>query len=246
MCGRCKREARMSLQRSSCAAQSATTHSENTAKTSDFAKGKIIKLAFELRNLGYPEAYLKTLIRALNCIASKVNIDNTAMVLELIARGKWRDSYKSNLCDFYSHCCKFYNINLARASVLLNSGNWHEFVRYRWAWIDTYDLVRRSVRRAYACLEGNQKLTQTMRFSNALALTKITVAPMPSRKSSTCFHFSGNILKIMAKIFSFIFLFLLFLFLFISPSFKLVAKGQPLPRFSWLEEVHGSEATIPQ
>ena len=107
----------MSLQRSSCAAQSATTHSENTAKHSDFTKGKIIKLAFELRNLGYSEAYLKTLIRALNCIASKVNIDNTAMVLELIARGKWRDSYKSNLCDFYSHCCKFYNINLARMFV---------------------------------------------------------------------------------------------------------------------------------
>jgi hypothetical protein len=182
----------MSLQRSSCAAQSATTHSENTAKHSDFTKGKIIKLAFEPKNLGYSEAYLKTLIRALNCIASKVNIDNTAMVLELIARRKWRDSYKSNLCDFYSHCCKFYNINLAHA------------------------------------------------------LTKITVAPMPSRKSSTCFHFSGNILKIMAKIFSFIFLFLLFLFLFVSSSFKLVAKGQPLPRFSWLEKVHGSEATIPQ
>jgi integrase len=32
------------------------------------------------------------------------------MVSELIARGKWADSYKSNLCDFYSHYCKFYNI----------------------------------------------------------------------------------------------------------------------------------------
>jgi len=53
-------------------AQNATTHSENTAKHSDFVKGKIIKLMFQLKNLGYSEAYLKTMIRALNCIASKV------------------------------------------------------------------------------------------------------------------------------------------------------------------------------
>ena len=44
---------------------------------------------------------------------------------------------------------------------------------HAWAWIDTYDLVRRSVRRAHARLEGKQKLTQTMRFSNALARFRI-------------------------------------------------------------------------
>jgi integrase len=110
MFGRCKPEAQTNPQLNSCAAQNATTHLESTHKLSDFAKGRIIKLAFELRNLGYSEAYLKTLIRALNCIASKVNLDDTTMVLEFIARGKWQESYKSNLCDFYNHYCKFSNI----------------------------------------------------------------------------------------------------------------------------------------
>ena len=99
----------MSLPLSSCAALSVATLSENIVRLSDF-KGKILKLAFELRNRGYSEAYLSTLIRALNSIASRVGLDETGSVLAYVARGKWRDSYKANLCDFYNHYCKFYGI----------------------------------------------------------------------------------------------------------------------------------------
>jgi hypothetical protein len=50
------------------AAQNANTLTENTHKHYDFqVKGIILKLAFELRKLGLSEAYLKTLVRALNC-----------------------------------------------------------------------------------------------------------------------------------------------------------------------------------
>jgi C4-type Zn-finger protein len=45
-----------------CVALNAATRSESTARRSDFAKGRIVKLAFELRNLGYSETYLATLI----------------------------------------------------------------------------------------------------------------------------------------------------------------------------------------
>ncbi len=104
----------MSLRRSSCDARSAATHSENTHRLSDFAKGNILKLAFELRNRGYSESYLKTLITALNHVASRVDVEDTSAVLELVAKAKWRDSYKANLCDFYSHYCKFYNIAFSK------------------------------------------------------------------------------------------------------------------------------------
>jgi integrase len=114
MFGRFRLEAQMNRPLSSCDARNANTHSENTHKHSDFQKGRILQLAFELRKLGYSEAYLKTLIRALNSIASQVNIDDSSSVLELIARGHWRDSYKSNLCDFYSHYCKAYSIAFTR------------------------------------------------------------------------------------------------------------------------------------
>jgi integrase len=69
-----------------------------------------VKLAFELKNLGYSETYLQTLIRGLNSIASKVVLEEPSRVLEYIAHGKWRGSYKANLCDFYGHYCKFCNI----------------------------------------------------------------------------------------------------------------------------------------
>ena len=65
----------MNPQLSSCAALNAVTHSENTHRLSDF-KGKILKLAFELRNRGYSEAYLATLIRALNFIAARAELEN--------------------------------------------------------------------------------------------------------------------------------------------------------------------------
>jgi hypothetical protein len=55
----------MSLLRSSSVAQNVATRSENTAKLSDSdTHGRIIKLAFELRNLAYSEAYLQNMIRA--------------------------------------------------------------------------------------------------------------------------------------------------------------------------------------
>jgi integrase len=50
------------------------------------------------------------MVRALNSIAAKINLDDTYSFSEYIARGKWRQSYKANLCDFYNHYCKFYNI----------------------------------------------------------------------------------------------------------------------------------------
>jgi len=104
------------LQLSSCAAQNANTHTENTAKHYDFqAKGKILKLAFELRKLGFSETYLKTLVNALNCLASNVDLENPDMVSMPIAQGKWKDSYKANLCDFYNHYCKHYNVRYVKA-----------------------------------------------------------------------------------------------------------------------------------
>ena len=103
----------MNLQLSFCAAQNATTRSENTAKLSDF-KGKIIKLALSLRNLGYSDTYLTNMVRALNSIAAKINLDNTCSFSEFVAKGKWRESYKANLCDFYSHYCKLYDISFVK------------------------------------------------------------------------------------------------------------------------------------
>jgi hypothetical protein len=55
------------------------------------------------------------MIRVLSCIGSKVELDDSERVLEHIARGKWQESYKANLCGFYSHYCKFYGI--ARTSL---------------------------------------------------------------------------------------------------------------------------------
>jgi integrase len=110
MFGKCRPEGQTNHQHSSCDAQSATTHSENTHRLSDSAKGRILKLAFELRNRGYSESYLKTLITALNHISSRVSIEDASAASELVAKAKWRGSYKANLCDFYSHYCKFYSI----------------------------------------------------------------------------------------------------------------------------------------
>jgi hypothetical protein len=57
---------------------------------------------------------LKTLIRALNLIASKTEFENTSSVLEYVARGRWRESYKANLCDFYNHYCKHYGLQYVK------------------------------------------------------------------------------------------------------------------------------------
>ena len=106
MFGKYKQEEQTNLPHSFYAAQNANTHSENTAKHYDFdVKGRILKLGFKLTKLGYSEGYVKTLIRALNSLASKTNIENPDAVLMLIAKEKWRSSYKANLCDFYNHYC---------------------------------------------------------------------------------------------------------------------------------------------
>jgi hypothetical protein len=55
------------------------------------------------------------MVRALNCLASKADIENPDMVSMLIAQSKWKDSYKANLCDFYNHYCKHYSIRYVRA-----------------------------------------------------------------------------------------------------------------------------------
>ena len=54
------------------------------------------------------------MVRALSSLASKVNIEDPDEVSILIAQGKWRDSYKANLCDFYSHYCKNYGLQYVK------------------------------------------------------------------------------------------------------------------------------------
>jgi hypothetical protein len=48
----------------SCAAQNATTHSENTAELSDFKLDKLLILASELRKLVFSEVRPKTMVSA--------------------------------------------------------------------------------------------------------------------------------------------------------------------------------------
>jgi hypothetical protein len=61
MFGRCRPEAQMNLRRSSCDAQNATTHSENTHKHCAF-RGEILSAVLKLRERGYSEAYLRLLL----------------------------------------------------------------------------------------------------------------------------------------------------------------------------------------
>ena len=103
----------MNLQLNFCVAQNATTRSENTAKLSDF-KGKILQLALSLRNLGYSDTYLANMVRALNYIAARINLDSTFSFCEFVAKGKWRESYKANLGDFYNHYSKFCGITFVK------------------------------------------------------------------------------------------------------------------------------------
>ncbi len=78
MCGRCKPEEATSPQHSFSDAQNAATHSENIHKHSDF--GKVLTVALELRKLGYSEAYLSTMVRALKKIGSTLDLENPSMV----------------------------------------------------------------------------------------------------------------------------------------------------------------------
>ncbi len=107
--GKCKHAGQMNPQPSSYAAQNAATHSENTHKPSE-NHGKILNVALNLQKLGYSEAYLKTMVKALMKISRNVDIDNPSEVLTYIAKLKAMDSYKANLCDFYSHYARQYGI----------------------------------------------------------------------------------------------------------------------------------------
>ena len=62
--GKCKLVAAMSLQHNSSVAQSAATHSENTANHRTF-DGQVLNVALELRERGYSESYLATMIKTL-------------------------------------------------------------------------------------------------------------------------------------------------------------------------------------
>jgi len=48
------------------------------------------------------------MVRALNKIASKTkNLEDINLVLQYVSKLKVRDSYKANLCDFYSQYYKY-------------------------------------------------------------------------------------------------------------------------------------------
>ncbi len=62
--GKCKLVAAMNLQHNSSVAQSAATHSENTADHRTF-DGQILNVTLELKERGYSESYLATMIKPL-------------------------------------------------------------------------------------------------------------------------------------------------------------------------------------
>jgi integrase len=68
----------------------------------------------KLRSLGLSEAYLNQMINALSLISKSANLDSTDEVLLLISKRKITDSSKANLCDFYSHYAKFYQIPFSK------------------------------------------------------------------------------------------------------------------------------------
>jgi integrase len=109
MFGKCKPAAQTNRQHSFCVAQNAATPSENTAKHCAF-KGKILEVALKLRQLGYSEAYLETMIRALVEISKNADLDNPNEVSLYIAKKNVKESFKANLCDFYKHFADYYRI----------------------------------------------------------------------------------------------------------------------------------------
>jgi integrase len=113
MCGRCRQEAQMNPQHSSCVARNAATHSENTHKHCAF-KGEILSAVLKLRERGFSEAYLATMMRALLEISDRADLHNADEVLMYIARKKVKDSFKANLVDFYRHYAVFYGISFAK------------------------------------------------------------------------------------------------------------------------------------
>ena len=80
----------MSLQRSSSDAQSVTTPSESTAKPCAF-KVETLTLAVKLRERGYSESSLTSMVRTLLETSRNVNLHNSSEVSQL-----------------YSHACGMY------------------------------------------------------------------------------------------------------------------------------------------
>ena len=67
----------------------------------------------KLRERGYSEAYLATMMRALLELSEHADLSNADDVLMCIARKKVKDSFKANLVDFYRHYAAFYGIHFA-------------------------------------------------------------------------------------------------------------------------------------
>ncbi len=68
----------------------------------------------KLRERGFSEAYLATMMRALIEISDHADLRNADEVLMYIARKKVKDSFKANLVDFYRHYAVFYGISFAK------------------------------------------------------------------------------------------------------------------------------------
>jgi len=65
----------------------------------------------KLRERGYSEAYLATMIRTLLELSEHADLHNADDVLMYVARKKVKDSFKANLVDFYRHYAAFYGIH---------------------------------------------------------------------------------------------------------------------------------------
>jgi integrase len=74
----------------------------------------VLTAVLKLRERGYSEAYLKTMMRALLEIADHADLHKSDDVLMYIARKKVKDSFKANLVDFYRHYADFYGIHFVR------------------------------------------------------------------------------------------------------------------------------------
>jgi integrase len=109
MSGKCRQEAPTNPQHSFYVAQNADIPSENTAKHSEY-QTLIFNVAVKLQRLGFSEAYITTMVRALKKIAKHCDLFNTNEVLTYIAKLNVMDSYKANLCDFYKHFANHCNI----------------------------------------------------------------------------------------------------------------------------------------
>ena len=68
----------------------------------------------KLRERGFSEAYLATMMRALLEVSDHADLQNADDVLMYIARKKVKDSFKANLVGFYRHYAVFYGIRFSK------------------------------------------------------------------------------------------------------------------------------------